>query len=164
MLFFLFFFCHSMILCSIYISKHLGSLNFKCLFEKVIDRFEYEYLALWAIIARIIRFRRNSEVHDDSFSHLEKVIREATISLEEFKTANVGEYDMVQRQQRASSDAWKKSSHGVVKVSWDAAINKIEGYTGCGIVIEARSTTQVSSMDPTMADAWVALHALLFSK
>jgi hypothetical protein len=27
------------------------SLNFKCLFEKLIDRFEYEDLALWAIIA-----------------------------------------------------------------------------------------------------------------
>jgi hypothetical protein len=30
------------------------SLNFKCLFEEMIDRFEYEELALWAIIARTI--------------------------------------------------------------------------------------------------------------
>jgi hypothetical protein len=30
------------------------SLNFKCLFEEMIDRFEYEELAPWAIIARTI--------------------------------------------------------------------------------------------------------------
>jgi hypothetical protein len=32
----------------------LVSLNFKCLFEEMIDGFEYEKLALWAIIARTI--------------------------------------------------------------------------------------------------------------
>jgi ribonuclease HI len=111
-------------------------------------------------------------VHGGSFSPPEKVIREATISLEEFKTANHDEQDLVQRQQRACSDVWKKPPQGVVKVNWDAAINKKEGYTGCGIIIcdyegqvlAARSITQVSIMDPTMAEAWAALQALLFSK
>jgi hypothetical protein len=74
-------------------------------------------------------------VHGGSFSPLEKVIRETTFSLEEFKTANFGEHDMVQRQQRASPDAWKKPHQGVVKVNWDSAINKVEGYMGCGIII-----------------------------
>jgi hypothetical protein len=99
-------------------------------------------------------------MHGGSFSPSEKVIREATstISLEEFKTANLGEHDLVQRLQRASSDAWKKPPQGVVKVNWDVAINKVEGYTGCEIIIydyeeqvlAARSTAQVSIIDPTM--------------
>jgi hypothetical protein len=57
------------------------SLNFKCLFEEMIDKFECDDLAFWTIIARTIWFITNLVVQGGSFSPPEKVIRKVTISI-----------------------------------------------------------------------------------
>jgi hypothetical protein len=86
-----------------------AGINFNySIFEEIIEHLEYEDLALWAVIARNIWFRRNSVVHGGAFSSPEKVIREATTSLEEFKAANLRDTEDMIMQQRTSPVSWRR--------------------------------------------------------
>lgn len=61
---------------------------------------------------------------------------------------------------------------GTIKVNWDATIDKNLGrvsfgtiaWDSAGNVLAARSVTTSILIDPTIAEAWAALHAIIFVK
>lgn len=150
-------------------AAQMAQLLKKSIFEEMMERLDTEDLDLWAVIARNIWIRRNSVVYGGVFSHPDKVMWEATTSLEDFKSTNMVVMESTKgtvMQQGSLPISWNAPLKGwIVEVNWDAALNKEKGYTSCGIiahdcegrVLVARSTTQIISMDPTMAEAWAAL-------
>lgn len=67
---------------------------------------------------------------------------------------------------------WQPPLPSKIKVNWDAAVNKKHGRRGVGIVtrdskgfiLATRSTTQRIVLEPIVAEALAALHAVILSK
>jgi hypothetical protein len=72
----------------------------------------------------------------------------------------------------ASPVRWQDPPSGIYKTNWDAAIDKRTGRIGIGIIarnsqgrdLVARGLTLSSHADPSVAEAWVALYAVMLSK
>jgi hypothetical protein len=136
---------------------------------------DWEDLALWVVMARRIWFRRNSVVHNGSFTHPNMVYREALLAHEEFKLCNLPEKQVALQAREIDKGGqilWKPHPTGVIKVNWDAAINKKKGCIGIDIIahdcysffLGARSFSQSLVVDPKGVKAIAALNALIFSK
>lgn len=71
----------------------------------------------------------------------------------------------------ASPVRWQAPPSGIYKTNWDAAIDKRTGRIGIGIiacnsqgrVLVAGSLTLSSHADPSVAEAWAALYAVMLN-
>jgi hypothetical protein len=90
---------------------------------------------LFVGIARKIWFRRNTVVHGGEFLHLNSIAREAIISIEEYKKANLSKTVPSTENISGVHLKWKAPAESFYKVNWDAAIDKISGRLEIGIVV-----------------------------
>lgn len=67
---------------------------------------------------------------------------------------------------------WQAPPSGIIKVNWDAIVDKKNECIGLGIIAQdsegfilaGHSSTQTICVDLTMAEAWIALQVVIFSK
>jgi hypothetical protein len=109
------------------------------------------------------------------FTHPNKFFREEALALEEFKRCNMKESrtGVTERPDVHSQlPLWQPPFLGVVKVNWDAAMNKKNGCIGFGIItrdsdghfLGARCTHQKIEVNPLVAEVMATLSVVLFSK
>jgi hypothetical protein len=128
---------------------------------------------LWTVLARKLWLRRNSVVFGGVFISPNQLMREAVISIEDFKRANVPtEKENDFQAIPVPPVQWKAPSLGLYKINWDAAIDMKNRRMGVGIiardyqvlVVAARSLTLHGHTDSLVAEAWAALHAVVLAK
>jgi ribonuclease HI len=149
-----------------------NQLNFMNLVEELMDRCDSEEIELGAVLTRKIWLLRNSIVYGGIFPHPAQLFKEAKVSVEEFHRFNDKEHGGIVLQENLLIPIWKPPPSGILKANWDAAVKAQEGQVGLGIIVRdcegfvlvARSTTFFLAIDPTMAEAWAALQAVLFCK
>ena len=145
---------------------------FSNLFEVLMKRCNKEDLELFAVTARKIWLRRNSVVHGEPFSHPTQLIRDAQNSLEEFQRIHYESRGGMQITRDTVEAKWKPPPENMIKLNWDAGINKFEGRIDIGLIardsrrscLAARSLTTNAHTDATTAKALAAVHAIMFCK
>jgi hypothetical protein len=88
-------------------------------------------------MARLIWFRRNSVIQVGDFFHPFVIYRKAVMAQEDFvkchgKTTESdlhGEHEI-----HVSPAIWQPLQSNVVKINWDAAVNKKKGCIGIGVI------------------------------
>ncbi len=90
----------------------------------MLGRCDLVELELMVVVARKIRFRRNSVVHGGVFTHLIHLFRETSDSLDEFKRINAQEPDAWSHTLEVMPIQWKKSpATCMTKINWDVAVD-----------------------------------------
>jgi hypothetical protein len=125
-----------------------------------------------AMLVRSIWFSKNTLVHGGDLTHPTQVVQEATTSLEEFQRINTLTLKGQVITNSTTTVQWQAPPPGIIKVNWDAIVDKKNGCIGLGIIAQdiegfilaARSSTHTICVDPTMVEAWIALQAVIFSK
>jgi hypothetical protein len=111
-------------------------------------------------VARQIWLRRNAYVFEDFFMPSMQVLQVAKSSLEAFEEAPTT--TVVERSLPGNIRVkWKKPHMGVMKINWDAALNKAMKNMGAGVVIQDDSGSFVAAIskivpyivDPLIAEA-----------
>jgi len=149
-----------------------NQLSFLNLVEELMDRCDSEEIELGAVLTRKIWLWRNSIVYGGFFAHPVQLFKEAKVSVEEFHRFNDKENGGIVLQENLSLPILKPPPSGILKANWDVAVKAQEGQVGVGIIVRdyegyvlaARSTTFFLTIDPTMAEAWAALQAVLSCK
>jgi hypothetical protein len=144
--------------------------SFDLLVELFLPRLSPDNLALLAMVAQNIWHRRNSLVFEGKFKHLNDVFFETTKALEEFKRCN-NVSRPPDRVAEGTTDSWLPPPSGCVKINWDAILNINMGFIGLGCIardwmgnfLGAKYTFQQTMVEPKMAKAISAIHAIQFA-
>jgi hypothetical protein len=99
-------------------------------------------------------------------------MHEAKMSLAKFQRVNQGERLKVSPALECNTTKWTPPPSDTIKMNWDTAMNVKEGRIGLGFiaknlngeVMAARSLTKKFRVNPTTAEALVALNAIIFCK
>lgn len=145
------------------------------IFEYCMERFSKEELDLMAVLARRIWLRRIALVFEGLFTHPNSVYTEAATSLEEFKQCTTKELQIIQPDElepNRCKNGWQHPPNGVIKVNWDASLNKKDGCVGLEIIardsaggfLGARSVTLKMMTEPKIAEVMATLCVVNFSK
>jgi hypothetical protein len=134
--------------------------------------FTAEEMELLAVLARRIWLRRNTFFFDGIFTLPNRVVELAFEAHQEFKLCNQKTQLIVGDMAPSAVRMWKLSPVGVVKVNWDAAVNKNEGCLRIGIVahdcegvlLGAKCVFCLINADPTVAESLAAIYAMIFCK
>lgn len=143
-------------------------------FLKVHEAMEEEDLLLVISMARQIRFRRNVVVFGGQISSPTHVVKCTRDSLADFHSAQslpiVRAADAVGlgTSHHTACQQWRQPPEGVIKLNWDAAIDRDTKRMGVGVIARDESstvlvsmcTTVLSIMDPTLVEAVVAWKAV----
>ncbi|XP_042942755.1 uncharacterized protein LOC122276934 [Carya illinoinensis] len=144
----------------------LREASFKELYERLILQCERDLLDMFSVIARSIWLRRNKLLFEGSFLHPNILLRQATQSLEEFKTAQASK--MVKSQLASIHPSrWTPPPSSWVKINWDAAVNVDQGRVGIGLVARDHEGSTLATKklfvpclaEPVLAEALGAFHA-----
>jgi hypothetical protein len=128
------------------------------------DRLGADELQLMVVVARLIWLRRNTIIFGGVFSMPAEIVRQGQGQIDSFWEAETkkqlqpasGEITVVQH--------WKKLAHGIVKLNWDASVDKERHMMGMGIVVRDHEgkfivglcASQRYIYDPATAEALAA--------
>jgi hypothetical protein len=130
-------------------------------------------LMLMAFLVQRIWFRRNKIVFDKKWVNPSTVAQEAKAGLDAFQASN---FSLPSREEEVgvvvSPKGWQPPFPGSIKINWDAYINKALGCIGIGVVardyqgkvLGAKCSYQKQSLEPDVAEMFVALDAVVFCK
>ncbi|XP_059440878.1 uncharacterized protein LOC132173397 [Corylus avellana] len=103
------------------ISEHQ---DFAQLFEAMIGRYDKHELELFTVVARKVWMRRNTVVHGGDFIPPNQVFLMAEAGLEDFQRVNTQVSGSTSETPPAQTTIWQPPPANMVKVNWDAAIEK----------------------------------------
>jgi hypothetical protein len=100
------------------------------------SRFEAEQMAIFAVLARRIRFRRNAMMFEGKSEHPNQIYREVVIAAADFIDNNSGEEFAVEpvRREVSIAGSWTHPPSGIVKINFDAAVDQEKGMVGIGVL------------------------------
>lgn len=121
-------------------------------------------------MARRIWMRRNELVHIGKFIHPTQLLREAEAALEDFQRINNNPKQHGSDEGEQEPVRWQPPPRGMIKINWDAALDLTKKKIGLGIVarddrgsfMAAYSKNQAIEVNPVVAEALAALHAVIF--
>lgn len=127
---------------------------------------------LFAIKARSIWLRRNDVVHGGCLTHPSQVLSEAMTALEDLQRANGGKKHEEGPLQEQGAILWKPPPFNMVKINWDATLDKQNQVVGLGIVARDGAGRFLSDCSikkwmmvlPIVAKVVAAFHTMLFAK
>jgi hypothetical protein len=133
--------------------------------------FTVEEMELMVVLASCIWLRRNIFVFEDSFTP-NIVVSSAIEAFQKYKLCNQQNQPDIEEVAPSSIQSGNPPPSGVVKVNWDATVNKKEGCIGVDIIardlegmfLGAKSMFCSFNEDPTVAEATAATHAVIFCK
>jgi hypothetical protein len=111
--------------------------SFFLLFEFCISSFNHEKVELMAVIAQRIWLRRNAHVFKGAFTHPDDVYAARVEVLKDYKRCNIQEQQLhseVDIEPPREIIIWKPPLNGLIKVNWDASINRKDGCIGFRII------------------------------
>ncbi|XP_059428671.1 uncharacterized protein LOC132162451 [Corylus avellana] len=149
-----------------------GAKDFAMLFEEMLGRYEMPELELFAVVAKRVWMRRNNVVHGGDFEDPTQVFSIAAAGLEHFQRINAQPLGINREIQPIQTTNWQPPPVDMVKVNWDAAIAQRNSCVGIGIIARDATGQFLAACgiktkiieDPTVAEAYAALHAVLFAK
>ena len=147
--------------------SHFQELDFFRIDEGMERRCTVEEFQSFVVVARRIWLRRNTLIHEGTFSHPNAIVVQATTALKEYHYAQMEPKVEVAPLGHAQSGGWEALQLGWHKVNWDAALGVQSGRMGLGVVIRdhmgrlvaARSLSRQGGLDPDAAEAMAALLA-----
>jgi hypothetical protein len=140
-----------------------------------LERVSREELDLMAEVSRHIWLRRNSLIFEGTFTHPNVVCAEADKSLIEYKRCQFKVLGVMLDEVSVPCNRnikWQPPSQGLIKVNWDASINKNKGWIGMGMIardsngacLGAKSVTKELITDSATAEMMAALSAIYFCR
>ncbi|KAG6691944.1 hypothetical protein I3842_10G087500 [Carya illinoinensis] len=111
----------------------LREVNFKDLYEHISEQCDQKLIEMFSVIARNIWLRRKKLLFEGSFLHPNLVLKQASQSLQEFKTVQIGKVHATQVASIHPS-VWIPPPTNCVKINWDAAVNVPQDRVGIGLV------------------------------
>jgi hypothetical protein len=108
--------------------------TFADIVEMLFNRLEDDHLQLFAITARLIWMRRNKWVFEGEFQPPAVVMGLAHEQLRAFKAAELCRHVHSPVVPSPVAQTWTKPPYGVIKLNWDAAVNKERQMMGVGII------------------------------
>jgi ribonuclease HI len=111
-------------------------------------------------------------VHGEFFSHPTQLLRDAQNSLEDFQRIHSGNRDDLQTSREIVEAKWEPPPENMLKMNWDAGINKTGGLVGIGLIVRdfrdsclaAQSLSLEAHTKAATAEALAAVHAIMFCK
>jgi hypothetical protein len=144
------------------------------IFMECCSRFEVEQMAIFAVLARRIWFRRNAMLFEGKNEHPNQIYREVVTAAADFIDNNSGEESAVEpvRCVVSNTGSWTHPPSGIVKINFDAALNQEKGMVGIGVVARdsmgflfgAKCFSIHIFTDPHTAEILAATYAVSFSK
>jgi len=129
------------------------------------------------VVARGIWFRRNKFVFERTFTHPNEVYTAAVRFIRENKDSKQLDQSVIMLPvlgpgNGRDTTSWSPPPNGFIKLNWDAAINKIKGWIGLGIIardymgncLGVRSLTKILRVDAKIAESLAALEAVYFAR
>jgi hypothetical protein len=99
------------------------------------ERCDMTGLELIVVVAQKIWFCRNGVVHGGVFTHPQQLVREANMSLNDFRRATATDLAAISPIHIYSPLLWKPPTTGIYKVNGDATMDKKNGRIGFSIVV-----------------------------
>ncbi|XP_059461784.1 uncharacterized protein LOC132190750 [Corylus avellana] len=123
-------------------------------------------------IARRIWLRRNTLIHEGSFSSPNAIVNSAANAIGEFHQVQEQQYTVATQGVSPCLSTWSAPPHDWFKANWDAAIGKQSGWVGLAAVIRdsqgnmvaAKTVTRKGLIEPVAAEALAALMAVQLSR
>ncbi|XP_042974751.1 uncharacterized protein LOC122306389 [Carya illinoinensis] len=109
--------------------------SFREIWSQMVKNLKKEDLAEAAIIARLIWFRRNTLIHENSFTPLGLIIQAAKMEMKNFKEAMKKPQSSPRCTSGQTFNLWKKPPEGSYKLNWSAGIDKATARVGFGAII-----------------------------
>jgi ribonuclease HI len=136
--------------------------------QKLFDRLEVEDCGKVACIARQVWLRRNKMIFEGVFTYLRKVFQTATDQLEFYLQVSQDVNCKGREKHPPANERWKTPPKGIMKLNWDAAIDRNKKLMGIGIVVRdftgevvaTQCTTKAYVCNPVVAEAmalWTAV-------
>ncbi|XP_042969031.1 uncharacterized protein LOC122301707 [Carya illinoinensis] len=149
----------------------LKEVNFKDLYEHISEQCDQKLIEMFSVIARSIWLRRNKLLFEGSFLHPNLVLKQASQSLQEFKTVQIGKVHATQVASIHPS-VWIPPPTNCVKINWDAAVSVPQDRVGIGLVardhegsiLVTKKLLLSSLTEPALAEALGAFHAANLAK
>jgi hypothetical protein len=148
--------------------------RFASLFVYLTHRLSSNQLALMAMVARRIWFRRNALVFEDKFVHPNTIFVETATACEDFQKCNSlnGLQASSTGGEHVQIRPWQHPSPGVININWDASLNKGTGCIGFGYVardhlgnfLGAKCSFKRAMVEPKVVEVMSAHHAITFDK
>ena len=146
--------------------------SFPDLFKDICKRCDSLEIELFVVTARRIWLRRNSVIHGEQFSHPTRLLGDAHSSLNDFQKIHSSGSNGETTARITEEMKWSSPPSNMVKLNWDAGMNVKEGRVGLGFIIRdtygnclaVRSMSLELQTDAPMAEAYVAVYALMFCK
>lgn len=138
--------------------------DFTELLFKVGQGLEEEERHLMVTVARGIWLRQNKFVFEGVFQAPAIVVRIAKEQVVTFDDVARRHADPRARNIARQADIWRKPPQGLVKINWDAAVDKEKDIIGMGVIIRDSSGETIamhcepkaSIIDPSLAKALAA--------
>jgi hypothetical protein len=138
------------------------------LFWKLFDTLEEEDLLLVSCLARQIWLRRNSIVFGGTLSSPTHMVKSTMDFLTEFHAAQLLPPTASVARTQSVRQLWRRPPEGVVKVNWDAALDKDTKMMGVGVIVRDERGDVLATLcttipfvtDPTIAEAIAAWKAV----
>jgi hypothetical protein len=102
-------------------------------------------------------------------THPNQVVRDAEVALKEFGRANTVEGQQQREITATREEGWTPPPKNTVKINWDASLDKNRRIVGMGLIardgrgsfMAAATKVLFSDVDPVVAKALAATHALI---
>jgi hypothetical protein len=142
------------------------------LFGQLIGRLDRAEVELFVMVAQRVWFRRNSYVFEGMLPPPIGSMKDAVETLEDYRKAHENAIASIPRQRNPMPVRWSKPSVGVIKMNWDAAMNRLKKLVGvgiiardsCGKVLASVCSIQRYIADPSTAEAWGARQGADFGR
>jgi hypothetical protein len=150
--------------------KNTLGISFLEMMSVFFSQFTAAEMELLVILVRRIWLRRNTFMFEGIFTPRKIVVSSAIEAHQEYKLCHQKMQPVVEVLAPIPVRKWQPPPVGVVKVNWDAAVNRREGCVGVGIVardcegmfLGAKSLFCSINADPTVAEAMAVTHAVIF--
>ncbi|XP_042980091.1 uncharacterized protein LOC122310272 [Carya illinoinensis] len=147
-------------------------ISFSEVWKQMIEILNKEELAEAALIVRLIWFRRNNLLHENSYSPPGLIIQAAKKEMKDFKEATgKPQINLVHNSDQTLS-LWKKPPENFYKLNWGTATDKGAAKVGIGAIIRDSNGQVIGSLQATRqltsdqftAESYALLIATTFSK
>jgi hypothetical protein len=109
-------------------------------------------------------------VHGGDLTHLDHIVKESEIALEDFQRTNKSEGKLEGASISERAEEWKPPQGNMIKINWDAFLDKKRQIVGMGFIardgrgafLAAATNFLTLDVEPVVAESIAALHALLF--
>jgi ribonuclease HI len=158
--------------CKAFQKRSITGQSFISLVEEISRTGSENDMRLFVGLARQIWLRRNSFVHEGTFTHPDMLVRKAHSCLEEFEATCSKEGQPKELDGTGVNEKWQAPPEGIYKANWDAALNHQSGRIGIGTVIRdhegkvkaAQCSVRKGNFEPSVAEALAAVQTLTLCK